>query len=598
MRIFLSLIVVCVALTAIESKAQEAERPKVRASDVVFMYSSHTPSQYDTYQGTIVGWGGRPGSRSEESVRRFGERVEDAHKRNMKYCASVDFLVDFAGFIDYRPDSFMQAVCRDLDGNPLRVPWLWDHEHKGHPAYWFCTNNPDYQEYLRDQAQRACLASIDGLHIDDYSGSSACSAYNGGCFCPHCMEGFRKYLGSEVSKEELKKKGVEDIETFDYAEYLKERGITAAQYKNEHWKVPLIEQFQRYQNIEMKKRILDIYRTAETKEGKMLLRSINSSASSPRTLVPSPCIDYFCGEVPHDASSLAGPLHPVFVYKTVEALNRRQTATASGHDWAWIKANEKPGLVRTWIAQTYAFGSVFMVPHRQWCYTQELGTHWWNGKPEDFAYVYRFVRAKSHLLDGYRSLADTAVVYSMSDYRGAGEAVVELTRSNIPFAILIEGNDELPERITGDQAGQYERLLITEDGTRAELNARVGESDTEIVQWQGLSTLPISLKEKITIQGADRLRVSIRHRPSSPDSPIVCHVLNLQYEEDADKVRPADVEVSISEDLLRLHEGYKIPEIAILHEPNRQSQELPVINKGGRVTLQIREMGFWGIVEL
>lgn len=58
-----------------------------------------------------------------------------------------------------------------------------------------------------------------------------------------------------------------------------------------------------------------------------------------------------------------------------DAMNRPYTATASGGDWAFIKENNLPGLVSGWIALSYAAGQFLMVPHRQWCYTPEKGTH-------------------------------------------------------------------------------------------------------------------------------------------------------------------------------------------------------------------------------
>ncbi|MFA0782577.1 hypothetical protein, partial [Fervidibacter sacchari] len=209
------------------------ERPQLKASDVVFMYAPRDPALYDAYAGTVVGWAGRARSKSTQDAQWFRQRVEEAQRRGLRYCGSVDFVVDFAGFIDFCPDRFMEAVCRDLDGNPITVPWLWDHRYKGHPAYWFCTNNPDYRAYLRDQVERACLAPIDGLHIDDWRGTAGCSAWFGGCFCRHCMEGFRNWLKRRFSEEQLKAMGIERIDEFDLRAFLKSKGITAEQWRKQ-----------------------------------------------------------------------------------------------------------------------------------------------------------------------------------------------------------------------------------------------------------------------------------------------------------------------------------------------------------------------------
>ena len=574
------------------------ERPFIRASDVVFMYVAGDASQYDAYSGTVVGWGGRPRSRNLEDVEAFRQRVAEAHKRGMHYCASADFLVDFRGFIDFRPDNFMDAACLDLDDNPIRVPWLWDHEYKGHPAYWWCTNNPDYRAYLRDQAERACMAPIDGLHIDDYSGTSACSAYNGGCFCRYCMEGFREYLRQRFSKDRLKEMGIEQIDKLDYREFLKTKGITAEQFRKERHKCPLGEIFQEFQNLRMKQSIQEIFEYVEQISDKLLLRSLNSSASSPRALLPVPLIDYFCGEVAHHASNAQTPVEPVFVFRLVEALKRRQTATASGHDWAWIKANGKPKLVRTWVAQAYAFGSVLMVPHNQWCYTAELGTHWWRGKPEDFAYMYRFVREHDSLLNRYASLANTALLYTNENFSDIRDAALKLTEANIPYAIIIAGGEELPLRLTAESFAQYDYIIVGPKPLSGEQGKLLEKSEAQVVRWEGLSELPEAITKQVFIDDSDRVRVSIRYNPDDSAASIVCHLLNQNYDSEVDNINPVDVRVTLNKGLIDKAMGNSDIRVAVIHIPKDSPARLPVVKTDDTISFEVKGLGLWTVVEL
>lgn len=568
------------------------ERPVIQASDVVFMYVPNDPGQYDIYQGTITGWGGRSRSRDAKDVENFRKRVEEAHQHGMKYCGSVDYLVDFGGFIDFNPDHFMDAVCRGLDGNPLRVPWLWDHTHQGHPAYWFCTNHPDHQAYIRDQVERACLAPIDGLHIDDYSGTSACSDYNGGCFCKVCIEGFRSYLKKHFSSEELKEKGISDIDTFDYQAFLKSKGVTNEQYRKQHWQCPLTTEFQHYQNECMKERIRATFEYAEKLRGRPLLRSVNSHAGSPRTLLPAPIIDYFCGEVSHQAASEQVARGPVFVYRLVEAVGRRQTATASGQDWAWIKAHDKPGLVRTWIAQAYAYGSVFMVPHRQWCYTQELGTHWWNGKPEDFADLYQFVRENRALLDGYKSLANTAVLCVDSGFNAMEDASGELTQANIPHDLIYVSNTQENQGELIRRLSQYDEIITAQSDNLPKLEK------VHYLAWNGLSEYPDELKRYVLVTGAERIAVSLRYKPGQKDAPIVCHILNQNYDVQKDAVEPVTIQLALREDLFKKAAGGRALHSVILHVPKAESRTIERKREGDAYTLTLENLGLWGVVEL
>ncbi|MBN2328040.1 MAG: hypothetical protein JXR73_12880 [Candidatus Omnitrophica bacterium] len=581
-------------LTASVSISAQDDRPSIHASDVVFMYAADPATQYDDYQGTVVGWGGRPRSRAPRDVDRFKQRVEEAHKRGMRYCGSVDFLVDFAGFIDYAPDDFMEAVCRDLEGAPLQVPWLWDHKHKGHPAYWFCFNHPTYQKYLLDQAERVCLAPVDGLHIDDYSGTSHCSEFNGGCFCPYCMEGFRGYLQKKYSDQELLDLGISSIQSFDYGQHLKNKGFTPDDFKRYRKEDPLRKHFQDFQNEQMKTRISAVYSHAENLRGKPLVRSVNSSASSPRTVIPSPIIDYFCGEIPQHASRQTVGAEPVFVYKMVEALGDRQTATASGHDWAWIKANEKPGLVRAWIAQTYAHGSVFMAPHRQWCYTQELGTHWWSGKPQDFAFLYRFVRANAHLLDEYISLSNLAALCANSDFNAMKQCSTALTDANIPHDLLYTPEANLAPK-NAPLENKYQAVLVSSNAkSQADW---LKDSGVQIIEWDGLPSIPQAFQQWIVTNKPDYVRVSLRYKPEQPDAPLVCHVLNQNYQPDADSIAPGDITVAIAQPLLS-HGGKSQISRAIIHEPNKESRTVDVQSSDSAVSFSIDQIGLWAIVEL
>lgn len=584
--------ILCLSL----SIGAQDERPFIHASDVVFMYAAHPVSQYDDYQGTVVGWGGRPSTRSPQDVERFAEQVSQAQKRGMRYCGSVDFLVDFAGYIDFAPENFMEAVCSDLDANPLQVPWLFDHKHKGHPSYWFCFNNPGYQRYLIDQAERACLVPIDGLHIDDYGGTSNCSEYNGGCFCTYCMEGFREFLKTSFPNTQLQEWGIASIDTFHYGNFLKSKGFSANDYKQYRKDDPLRTHFQEFQNQQMIKRISSIYECAERLREKPLVRSVNSSASSPRTIIPSPVIDYFCGEIHHDADSRRIGNEPVFVYRMVEALGDRQTATASGQDWAWIKANEKPGMVRTWIAQAYAFGSVFMVPHNQWCYTQELGTHWWHGKPEDFAFLYRFVRSKAHLLDGYVSLSNLLVLCSNADFSSVKKMTENLVESNIPFELIYTKEpSNIPERLDTLKKDGSSILTTPEFRNKA---AWLPSSGLPAIEWNGIDTIPNQLKPVIAGDAKEKILLSLRSNPSQSNAPIACHVLNQDYNADSDSLNPIPkTAIELPKTLFDKAQKSTISK-AIIHEPQKESRTVDVKTTDSAISFEIENLNLWAIVEL
>lgn len=530
------------------------------------MYAPAEPKQYDLYFATVTGWGGRARSRERHALEEFLARVDEAKRRRMRYCASVDFLVDFGGFIDFCPDRFMDSVCRDLNGKPLTVPWLHDHSHKGHPAYWFCSNSPDYRAYLIDQTERACLAPIDGLHIDDYRGTSACAAWNGGCFCEHCIREFREYL------KRAGKLSASEAESFNYRDYLLQQGITAERYRQNPWTVPFGAEFQRFQREAMMALVKQVYEHAERTRRKPLLRSVNSSASSPEALLVEPLVDYFCGEVDHHAASSKVSVEPLFVYRLVEAFNKRQTATASGWDWAWIAANEKPGMVRAWIAQAYAFGSVFMVPHNQWCYTPEKGTHWWRGKPEEFAHLYRFVREHRDLFDGHLPLTTTLLEVDDARFEKAKALALAMLEANVPFAVLYRTPNGRPHTAGNARTVGY-RILSAE---------------------QSLTNLPEETRNQLRVESAGRFIVSLRWRVQKGGYPLVIHLLNRDYRAEEDAVAPAGVSVHINNTLLqRLR---LTPREAAVLSPEGRAMAVTLRKSKEGMAIEVKNVGLWTVV--
>ncbi len=542
-------------------------RPRIEASDVVFMYAPE-PRQYDLYSGTVTGWGGRARSREGRALEEFLAQVDEAKRRKMRYCASVDFLVDFGGFIDFCPDRFLDSVCRDLNGKPLTVPWLHDHSHKGHPAYWFCSNSPDYRRYLLDQTERACLAPVDGLHIDDYRGTSACAAWNGGCFCQHCIREFRGYL------TRTGKLSASEAQSFNYRDYLTAQGITAERYRQNAWTVPFGAEFQRFQREAMMELVKQVYEHAERLRSKPLLRSVNSSASSPEALLVEPLVDYFCGEVDHHASSGKFSAEPLFVYRLVEAFDKRQTATASGWDWAWIAANEKPGMVRAWVAQAYAFGSVFMVPHNQWCYTPEKGTHWWHGKPEDFAHLYRFVREHRDLFDGYLPLTNTLLEVDEPRFEKAKALALAMLEANVPFTIMYRTPDGR-SHIAGNARTSGYRILSAE---------------------QTLANLPEETRNQLRVESAGSFIVSLRRRAKRGGHPLVIHLLNRDYRVEKDAVVPTDFTVRLGDMLVR-RLGVSPREATVL-SPEGRTGAVALQKSKGEIALEVHGAGLWTVVAM
>lgn len=126
----------------------------LKHSDVAAMYDA-SPEVCRAFSVSIIGWGGQP--RDEADVEGFRkETIEPLHRMAVRHVGSVGMVTEFGLFMEQCPE-WEEAICLTPRGERLRVPWLWDHSHEGDPAYWFCTNDPRYRKFLRDQVVLAAV---------------------------------------------------------------------------------------------------------------------------------------------------------------------------------------------------------------------------------------------------------------------------------------------------------------------------------------------------------------------------------------------------------------------------------------------------------
>lgn len=586
----LLLVLPAVGPIALAAAGDAAIARAVRRSDVVFMYDD--PAKYEAYGCTMLGWAGRADAK----------HVENAHSKGVRlFATSVGFRTEGRGVMDFT-DKFLDACCYDFAGKPIPVHWLWDHKYKDHPYYWWCTNSPEYRRYLDHRLQQVARAKPDGLHIDDYSGTAGCVTWLAGCFCRHCMAGFREHLGANVPKEKLAELGIADLAGFNYGDYLKSKGVTPEDYKKRRASLPLAAEFHDFQVKANTRYVAEYHRRAIELRGAPMSLAVNSGLTSPDSLAIAPHLSYFCCEVGHGAAGGKPPLHPIYVYKLADGLDRPVTSTASGQDWAFVMEHNRPGLVRTWAALSYAFGHSFMAPHRQWCYTQEKGTHWYSGPTEEYAWLYQFVRQNARLLDGYEAVAPVAVVYDNAARR-KGRAAIEpvctaLAARNVPFTVAVAGDDWLDYRLDREKLARFKAVVVAKDlemdGPQRALIEEV-RAQGRLVAWPDDAALDKLAPAPVKIEGSDQVMAVPRAVPGDAKAPAVVHLLNRQYDAERDAMAPQ------KDFTLRLRRGLfgdRAPAKAVLHAPRAAPVPLEAAQDGDDLALKVPLLDLWGIVEL
>ncbi|HPA17191.1 MAG TPA: hypothetical protein PLU30_05555 [Verrucomicrobiae bacterium] len=616
-------ITLLISLAAAAVSAAGSPAPALKHSDVIFM-GTREKSIYEIYGATVVSWGGHARGEDPKAVGEFAARVKDAHDLGMRYCAGAAFRTAFAGMMDFDPN-WRDSLCLNIEGKPITVPWLWDHKHKksGEPAYWFCTSAPGYRKFLKSQIMLGMKADVEGLHIDDYNGTAG-TEYHGCCFCQYCMRAFAEFAKSEIPAGRLRACGIASAGGFDYGAFLKSKGISTVEAFKRILGDPafLGPDYVTFMYHHAAAFVGEARRYGEELAGHPLLLCVNSSASDPKSLIIAPQLTYFCGEVGHGCERPPwGPranadLGPVWTFKLANAVGRFQACTGSGGDWAHVDASKKPGLVRTWIAQDYAFGHALMAPHRQWAYTKEKGTHWYQSQPEDYAHIYRFIRRNADLFDGYEDVALVGLLYdnaaARKSTRDMREACLWLARNNVPFELALAGDDWLDARLTPVQLAKYRALVVAQpamlDGEQKRAVEQVAAAK-RLVPWDPKTGLDATALEKliprqIVFGAAENIVAVPRTVPGRPDAPAVLHLLNRNYDEPSDSMkRLRGVKVELERALFGDRSFSKAtlyaPPLAL--DPKNPGVSQPVSLKLERsatgLTLTIPELDLWGIVK-
>ena len=307
----------------------------------------------------------------------------------------------------YENAELREAVARDIEGNPIEVSWLFDHTYKDMKTYFGCTNHPVFREHSRQQVRQAMAGGADGLHVDDHLGVAQAATAFGGGLCDYCIAGFREYLKKHATPEQLAEAGVKDLEGFDYRDVIRKFAKTRDEYMKVQSKIPLMDLFRQYHLEAAADFVRELHKVGEEAAGHPILLSANACLPERRHVVVVKYLTHVVCEVSFNArQGTAKPDDAIAAFEMARSLGKPVAATASGWDWSHIKAKNAEELVRFWIALTYAHGQWFMVPHpqRQWCFNNELGTHWYQAPIEAFAPVYQFIRKNARWFDGFEPI--------------------------------------------------------------------------------------------------------------------------------------------------------------------------------------------------
>jgi len=548
----------------------------LKPSDVVFMYQAGR-STYGEYGATVLAWGGKPTEKAR------------AEAKGVTWFGSVGMVTEFGAYHQRFPDRYEQGLCRDIDGNPVKVPWLTDHQHQGVPYWWCCTQQPVFRQFLRDRVVETVKAGADGLHIDDHLGTAG-GLWLGICFCNRCVEGFRAHL-TKLPVEERTRLGVGAPESFNYRDEVK-RWLAADGAKRKTTAHPLWPQWSIYQRRSAAAFMLELRELAAQTAGRPVPVGANAGLLWPGHLSDYRALDLFTAETDHHASGRRFSDLPLVAYRMAEAMGRPYAATASGGDWAYIKEKTLPGLVCGWIALSYAGGQRLMAPHHQWCYTSEKGTHWYDGPSAKFAPLYRFVRRHAVWFDDFETHADLAVVMPHRSFMKNAQRWFDLgnrlAAANVSYRLLVAGDEIVDHPLVESELKSCRALLVPERQEFLPADQRL--IDDLFKSRRVFATVDDALAgvvPAVKVQAEGTVRALPRVKPGA----AVVHLLNYGYDAERDDVTPlGSVQVQIDLKALGLEAARTCQWIV----PDAEVASLAI--RDGRV--EVPRLGSWGLLAI
>lgn len=576
-----------------------------KKSDVI-AFVPGTVDNYKDYGVSFVSWGTYPAP-DASSIVQYCKTINDAAKVGTKIGAKIETRSSSPYFMKRYSDSDIKsAQTRDLNGNPIIVPDMTNVRTRGYPAYWFSINNSTFRDFLKGNAERAMQCKPYGLMVDEPLGEAPTVWWGTGEYSDNGIIGFRKYLKSNFTSEQLAKNGISNIDSFD----IKKNHQMYAEVPSENR--PFRKEFIDF----MLKSSLDLYKeitsNAVAKLGQRIPLGANLDPTyqySGRLLMD---VDYYSFECTMNAKS-GNPFggDSLLAFKMADALRRPAALMGSGEDHAFVQDNNLPGMIRCWIAEAHAFGNYFMAPYKLWAYTPAKGSYSYQPRSNrQLAPMYQFIRNHAYLFDDYQVVAPTAFALSYTSYlrnkKGASVVVKNLSDQSIPFNIVIAGDDVLGLHLSTSQLAVYENLIVPDGSILSTEDSAVLQSMKNSGKALVKDPGALNKSSQIVINGVTGVRATLRAVRNDNTKPVVVHMINGDYDVGTDSCsKKQDFIISIPKKLLTK----PVSQVNYVRPPSWDSRALSVTNEYPDVALDFIDVGasieitvpfldVWGILVL
>lgn len=275
----------------------------------------------------------------------------------------------------------------DLNGNPIVVSWkrtmaavTWEAD----------PTNPSYFEahlaYLKGLVDLGC-ESIQRDEAD--MGTLAADRFGGG-FSPSGIASFREWMMKNISAEKIAEMGIQDVENFDYKQYLIEKGAPAGDAFKDYdcpVKETWVQFWDAYTKDFWQRMLAEIKQYAKERNVDLQISCNNSSLQLWTEVVQ--IFDFGMSEL------MAGSAWPGHLHNRARVARSHEKHqmfnTPKCNPEADFSDEERTILTRKVIATSYSLGMTCQVPWDKWNHSDAR----YFGKPSDYADLYAFIRANN-----------------------------------------------------------------------------------------------------------------------------------------------------------------------------------------------------------
>ncbi|VGO22680.1 hypothetical protein [Pontiella sulfatireligans] len=515
--------------------------------------------------------------------------------------------------------TLQEAACRDIAGERMVVQWMVGQTYRGVPLYHNCSNNPRSREFYREVVVANMEAGYDGLVIEEPRGSAHAVSL-GGCFCDHCMKGFREYLAKKYTAKELQQRGIKHIENFDYREMVRPIADTRDAYLAalKKKKIPLIKDYKDFQLKAGAKLVGELRELMLEVGGEDKILGLFCTRLGPEWLLNTQHVDFFAAE-----QVIGPPLDGGYKGLTF----RYEIARAMGNPFAWthispvnatfIKNHEAFNLVKAWISLAYASGEHFNIPYYAWAFP-ETPVESWDKRgakkesctphfffpTERYLPFFDFVTANAELFDGYHSMNQVGVLHSNPSIRSSKklenqlhDVCYELWEANIPYGLALAGDDWLYSRLSEEDADKFQFVIVPGPpklDAKQQKVLNTWKANGKLITWNGLDDVLKRIELLAEVESDHQIALRPRKNPDNATVPAVVHLLNMNYDLSKDDMnRQTDVKVRLNSKLM---DGKKVRRVT-QYSPQCEPVEVPFEIKPDGVYVSVPEVNYWSILK-